>query len=171
MLTIYKPKIEDYWYEKKINEDINSMSYNAGYNVSYFGYHYNTGQIDFPKSKWIETYNKRENDDKRFFAYLKDNITNQFVGYINYQFDNDENRYTCGILIEYNKRGYGYAKEGLKLLCEVAKKNGIKELYDSFEKDRNGIKVFFDLGFEIIEETKWKKFNKDVNGIIVKKVL
>ena len=171
MLTIYKPELKDYWYEKKINEDANSMSYNAGYDVSYYGYHYDTGQIDFPENRWEEVYNKRKNDNKRFFAYLKDIDSNEFVGYVNYQYDNDEDRYDCGIVIEYNKRGHGYAKEGLKLLCEEAKKNDIKELYDNFEKNRDGTQVFFDLGFEIVEETKWRKFNKDVDGIIVRKIL
>lgn len=36
------------------------MSYNKGYDVSYYGYHYDTGCIDFPKEKWEETYNKKE---------------------------------------------------------------------------------------------------------------
>ena len=80
MLTIYKPELKDYWYEKKINEDANSMSYNAGYDVSYYGYHYDTGQIDFPENRWEEVYNKRKNDNKRFFAYLKDiDSTNKYA--------------------------------------------------------------------------------------------
>ena len=49
--------------------------------------------------------------------------------------------------------------------------NIVRELYDNFEKDRDGTQVFFDLGFEVVEETKWKKFNKDVDGIIVRKIL
>ena len=44
---------------KKIQSDPLSMDYNAGYDVSYFGYHYDTGCIDFPKEKWEETYNNR----------------------------------------------------------------------------------------------------------------
>ena len=53
-------------------------------------------------------------------------------------------------------------------MCEAAKKNGIKELYDSFEKDRYHAKVFEDVGFKVIKETTWKKFGKDVEGVIVK---
>lgn len=56
------PKLKDYYYEEKIQSDPSSMSYNAGYDVSYFGYHYDTGCIDFPKSKWKDTYNKRINE-------------------------------------------------------------------------------------------------------------
>ena len=170
MLQLYIPKLEDYWYEQKIQSDKDTMSYNAGYDVSYLGYHYDTGCIDFPKEKWLEIYNKRINEN-RFFAYLKDTNTNKFVGYVNYQYNKDDNRYECGIVIEANKRGKGYAKEGLKLLCEHAKKNGIKSLYDNFEKDRLGIEIFEQLGFKVYEETTWNKFGNIVNGIVVKKDL
>ena len=55
-IKLYIPKIEDYWYEEKLQSDSETMSYNAGYDVSYYGYHYDTGCIDFPESKWEETY-------------------------------------------------------------------------------------------------------------------
>ena len=86
-LEIYIPKLEDYWYEQKIQSDPDTMSYNAGWNVSYDGYHYDTGCIDFPKDKWEDTFNKRINENK-FFAYLKDTSINEYVGYINYHYNN-----------------------------------------------------------------------------------
>ena len=86
-----------------------------------------------------------------------------------FQYNKDDNRYECGIVIEASKRGKGYAKEGLKLLCAHAKKNGIKSLYDNFEKDRPGIEIFKQFGFKIYEETTWKKLKKKVTGIIVRK--
>jgi len=170
MLTLYVPELKDYWYEEKLQSDPKTMEYNAGYDVSYYGYHYDTGCIDFKKDKWKETYDKRKNENK-YFAYLKDLSTNEFVGYVNYHFNKNDNRYDCGIVIEYKHRGKGYSKEGLKLLFKKAKEDGIDSLYDIFEKERYGIKVFLDLGFKIIEETTWKKFGKDVVGIIVKKDL
>ena len=113
-------------------------------------------------------YNKRK-DENTFFAYLKDDIKNEFVGYVNYQYNEKDNRYECGIVIEASKRRNGYAKEGLKLLCNYAKKQGIKSLYDNFEIDReNTLKVFESIGFKIIEKTTWKKFNKEIEGVIVK---
>ncbi len=167
-ISLYEPNIEDYYYEEKIQSDINTMSYNAGYNVSYYGYHYDTGCIDFPKSRWKEIYNKRKNENK-FFKYIKDNDTNEFIGYVNYQYNNSENRYECGILIEAKYRGKGYSHDALNLLIEEARNNGIKELYDNFEIDRgNTLKLFLSAGFSIVEETTWKKFNKDVNGVVVK---
>ncbi|MBR1884682.1 MAG: GNAT family N-acetyltransferase [Clostridia bacterium] len=167
-IELYVPKIEDYWYEEKIVKDEKTMNYNAGYDVNYYGYHYDTGCIDFPKERWKEVYNKRIREN-RYFAYIKDNDLNKFVGYVNYQYNKSEDRYECGILIEYRYRGKGYSKQALKLLCDVAKNNGIKELYDNFEIDReNTLDVFKSVGFEIINKQILKKFSKDVEGVIVK---
>ena len=121
-------------------------------------------------TKNIKIYDKRIREN-RFIAYLKNVETNEYVGYVNYHFAKDNERYECGIVIQAKHRVKGYAKEGLKLLCKKAKEDGINSLYDNFEKDRQVIKVFLDLGFEIVEETTWKKFLKDVVGIVVKKEL
>ena len=111
----------------------------------------------------------KEKTKNTFFAYLKDDIKNEFVGYVNYQYNEKDNRYECGVVIEASKRRNGYAKEGLKLLCNYAKEQGIKSLYDNFEIDReNTLKVFESVGFKVIEKTTWKKFNKEVEGVIVK---
>ena len=170
-LELYIPKLEDYWYEQRVNEDPKSMSYNAGYDVSYYGYHYDTGCIDFPKERWEISYNRRIKE-KRFFAYLKDVKLGIYVGYVNYQYNKEDNRYECGIVIEDKYRGCGYGREGLVLLCSDASKNGIKELYDNFEKDRGTtLKLFNSVGFKVYEEMTWKKFNKDVLGVIVRKKL
>ena len=170
-IILVKPELDEYWYEQKLQSDPETMSYNAGYDVSYYGYHYDTGCIDFPKDKWEDTYNKRIRENK-YFAYIKDETLNEYVGYVNYQYNKSDDRYECGVVIEASKRGNGYAKEGLKLLCAEAKKNGITSLYDNFEMDRpNTLKVFEDVGFKIVERTSWKKFGTDVDGVLVKKDL
>lgn len=87
MLKLYIPSVKDYWYEEKLQSDEDTMSYNAGYEVSYFGYHYDTGCIDFDKDKWLEKYNKRK-DKNTFFAYIKDVNLNKYVGYVNYNYNN-----------------------------------------------------------------------------------
>ncbi len=167
-IELYIPKIDDYWYEEKIEKDEKTMNYNAGYDVSYYGYHYDTGCIDFSKDRWKDTYNKRRNED-RYFAYIKDNDIDEFVGYVNYQYNRNENRYECGIVIEYKYRGKGYSIQALKLLCDEARNNGIKELYDSFEIYRgNTLDIFKQVGFEIAQEQTWKKFGKNVNAVLVK---
>ena len=74
-------------------------------------------------------------------------------------------------MIESKYRGKGYSKPGLKLLCDYAKEHGVTELYDDFEIDRNGIKIFEDLGFKIVSKYNAKKFGKDIEIVVVKKVL
>ena len=168
-ICLYVPKLEDYWYEEKLLSDASTMSYNAGYNVSYFGYHYDTGCIDFPKDKWEEAFEKRKNDNY-YFAYIKDIDLDEFVGYVNYNLKDD--KYECGIVIESKYRGMGYSKDALKLLCDVAKSKGIKELYDRFEINRdNTLSSFESVGFEVIETLTWKKFDMDVSGVVVRRVL
>ena len=76
-------------------------------------------------------------------------------------------RYECGILIDSKHRGMGYSKDALKLLCDEARKNEIKELYDNFEVDRgNTLNIFKQVGFEVVQEITWKKFGKDVMDLV-----
>ena len=39
------PKKNEYFYKEKLESDAKTMSYNAGYEVTYNGYHYKTGCI------------------------------------------------------------------------------------------------------------------------------
>lgn len=104
-----------------------------------------------------------------YFAYVIDLEINEFIGYCNYQYNEKDNKYECGLLIDAKYRGNGYSKEVLTLLCEEARKNGIKELYDSFEVNRgNTLKIFESVGFKIVNELTWKKFGKEVTGVEVK---
>lgn len=170
-IQLYVPELKDYWYEQKLLADPQTMSYNAGYDVSYFGYHYDSGCIDFPEERWEIIYNKRI-DENKYFAYIKDIDINDFVGCVNYQYNKFENRYECGIVIEYKYRNQGYAKKALELLCEEAKINGVKEMYDFFELERdNTLKLFVSSGFKIVKEEYCQKFNKKINGVLVKKIL
>lgn len=167
-IELYVPELEDYWFEELMESDPDTMEYNAGYDVSYYGYHYDTGCIDFPKDRWIITYEKRIKEN-RYFAYIKDTQLDEYVGYVNYQYIKDEDRYDCGVVVYSKYGGKGYAKAGLQLLCEQAKKNGIKELYDNFEIDRgHTLSLFESVGFKVIEEQTWKKFGKEVKGVLVK---
>lgn len=161
-IELIVPNIDEYEYKCRLESDLKTMSYNAGYDVAYEGYHYNTGCIDFNKEKWLINYN----DKNRYFAYIKDCQKNTFVGYVNYQYNAEHNIYECGILIEYKYRNMGYAKDALRLLIRKSYENGIEYLYDSFEQTReNALKLFLNMGFNIYKETVWKKFNKEVKGI------
>ncbi len=166
-LVLVKPELNDYWYEKQCLEDPDTMSYNAGYDVSYEGYHYDTGCIDFPEERWEACYQRREKEH-RVFLFLKDIHKDCYVGYVNYQYQQDQQQYHCGIVIEAKYRGMGYAKEGLTLLCEYAFSHGVDALYDGFEEDRASARhVFQELGFEIAERTTWNRFGTKVNGMTI----
>lgn len=167
-IELIKPSLEEYFYEQKLQSDPLTMSYNAGYDVSYLGYHYNTGCIDFPEKRWKEVYDKRINDNN-YFAYIKDCEKNIYVGYVNYQLNEKDNVYECGIVIENEYRNKGYSKDALRLLVKEANKNGVNYLYDSFEKSRkNALKTFLSVGFEIYKENTWKKFGEYVDGVVVR---
>ena len=60
-------------------------------------------------------------------------------------------------------RGNGFGKQGLQLLCESAKQNGIRVLYDDILINNPSVNLFLKNGFEVVETTK------DI--IVVKKVL
>lgn len=159
------PKKNEYFYKEKLESDAKTMSYNTGYEVTYNGYDYKTGCIEFNKENWFRILS----DDNRYFAYIKDCDINEYVGYVNYQYNEKDDIYECGILIESKYRSNGYAKDALKLLIREVNKNGINYLYDTFEKEReHTLELFLKLGFEIYKETKWKKFAKEVDGITVR---
>jgi RimJ/RimL family protein N-acetyltransferase len=170
-LSIYIPKIEDYWYEKELLENPKTMIYNAGYDVNYDGYHYDTGVIDYPKEKWLESFNKRVKN-KIFYAFIKDEENEKFIGDVNYHYNKSNNYYECGILIEDKYRGLGYSKPALKLLIEEARKNGIKELYDDFESSRvSAMKTFKNCGFKEVKKINITRFNRpDEIVILCKKI-
>ena len=133
------PKKNEYFYKEKLESDAKTMSYNAVYEVTYNGYHYKTGCIEFNKENWFRILS----DDNRYFAYVKDCEINQYVGYVNYQYNEKDNIYECGILIEYKYRSKGYAKDALKLLIREANKNGIKYLYDILKKKESILQNYF----------------------------
>ncbi|NLD79027.1 MAG: GNAT family N-acetyltransferase [Mollicutes bacterium] len=164
-IYLKEPTLEEYWYEQQVLSDPLAMEYNAGWDVSYDGYHYDTGCIDFPKEKWNRDFEKRK-ELNRYFAYIVRKEDDKFIGYVNFHFNEKENKYECGVLVEPCHRGYGYGKEALKQLCNVAFNSyNVDSLYDNFEENRNSSEIFTDLGFKKIREYNVKRFNKDIKII------
>lgn len=162
-----EPSLEEYWYQEKILNDPLTMEYNAGWDVSYNGYDYETGCIKFGKEKWESEFNKRQ-ESNIYYAYIVREEDNEFVGTVNFGFNEKKNQYTCGIVIEYSHRGKGYGKKALKLLCDIAfNEYNVDSLYNGFDKERSSIKIFGDLGFKITKEYTVKRFNKDIKVIEV----
>ena len=167
-LSLFIPNIEDYWYLKKIQEDPKTMSYNAGYDVNYLGYDYDTGCIELKESSWEDEFNKKK-DKGIFLAYIKDEELKDYIGYVTYHYNEFEKRYYCGVLIEFKYRSRSFGKKALSLLLDFARKNNIKTLYNSFEEDRaDAIKLFTNMGFSIVGSKIVNKFNSPTKSLIIK---
>ena len=121
--------------------DTETMSYNQAWG----------GTIPFPKEEWPGWYDSWivNHEGKRYYRYLKDNA-GHFIGEIAYHYDSNRNLYIADVIVyaPYRKKGYGSI--GLDLLCNAAKQNGIKLLYDDIAIDNPAVTVFLKNGF--IEE-------------------
>ena len=138
MLKIYKPLLKDLWFREKMLSDIDTMSFNNAYG----------GTIPFPKERWLSWYKRWLEDDSGnyFYRYLM-NEGSEFIGEIAYHLNGD-NLYIADILIYSKFRNKGYGKEGLSILCGVAKENGVNVLYDDIAIDNvNAYKLFTKCGF------------------------
>ena len=142
MLELHKPEVKDLWFREKFMSDEETMSYNDAWG----------GTIPFPESEW-QAWHKDWvlcDDGKRFYRYLKDSDSGDFVGEIAYHFDADRLIWLADVIIASEYRGRGYGKQGLKLLCELAAEKGIEILYDTIAIDNPAISLFKENGF--IEE-------------------
>ncbi|MBO4682454.1 MAG: GNAT family N-acetyltransferase [Bacilli bacterium] len=137
-LETYLPKLEDLWFRKTMLEDEETMSYNHAWG----------GTVSFPKDRWNDWYQYWviEDDGQRYYRYLK-NEKGVFVGEIAYHYSDFYHGYMANIIIYSKYRHQGYGREGLKILCEVAKENGITYLYDDIAIDNPAISLFLKEGF------------------------
>ena len=159
-IVLYEPKLDDLWFRQECNQDPNTMSYNAGYDLHCDGYHFETGCIDFPKAMWNVWIEKIKNPNM-FFAYIQDEKTKKFVGYVNFRKDEKSNSASVGILIKNEFRGQGYMQPAMQKLIEKARFQRIDALTDNVPENReNALKVFYDLGFRKIGEFSQLKFGK-----------
>lgn len=145
MLKLYKPKLDDLWFRERLMNDPETMSYNNAWG----------GTISFPEIKWSDWYNHWiiQHEGKRYYRYLLCKETNEFVGEIAYHFDDSNNVYIANIIVHSNYRGHGYGTEGLKLLCNEAKSNGVTTLYDDIAADNPSVHMFLKNGFTIDYQT------------------
>ena len=139
MIILYKPKIFDLWFRRSFLEDEATMSFNHAWG----------GTISFPKSDWTDWYNHWiiNHDGKRFYRYLMEVDTDEFVGEIAYHFDGARQIWLVDVIIPAQFRGNGYGTKGLRILCEEAAKNGIDEICDDIAIDNPAITLFLREGF------------------------
>ena len=141
MLKVVKPELEDLWFRESMMADIETMSYNDAWG----------GTIPFPKEDWEEWYTLwvRNSGQERYYRYLKDDANKVFVGEISYHFDKLRNIYICDVIIKAEFRKQGFGTQGIQLLCEAAKANGVEALYDNIATDNPSAHLFLENGFSI----------------------
>lgn len=141
MLKVVKPKLEDLWFRESMMADIETMSYNDAWG----------GTIPFPKEDWEEWYTLwvRNPGQERYYRYLKDDVNKVFVGEISYHLDKLRNIYLCDVIIKAEFRRQGFGTQGIQLLCETAKANGVNALYDDIAADNPSTYLFLKNGFSI----------------------
>lgn len=156
---LIKPNIEDLWFKQEMLANPDTMSYNAGYEVAYSGYHYDTGCVDFPKENWKQ-YIDRIDEKDFFYYYILDKVTNEFVGTADFHRD-ENNEYMLGIVVHAKFRGRGIMRKALPLLIDKARLAGVKKLVDTVSEDREAaLRVFYDFGFKKVDEFTIQRFRQ-----------
>ena len=155
MIKCYQPALEDLGFRESLLADPDTMSYNSAWG----------GTIPFPREKWESWYQYwiGNPEGKRFYRYLQDEETGEFVGEIAWHLDEKRNIHICDVIILARYRNRGYGSEGIRLLCEAAKRSGIAILYDDIAADNPSWKLFLKNGFEIS--------SRDDEVVMVRKVL
>ena len=150
MLELYIPKVEDLWFVRQMQEDPDTMAYNAGWDVSYEGYHPDTGCIDFPEEDWPEKHARLVGREPEvFYALVREKAGGAFVGEVNFHYTPEEDWWDMGVLIHAPFRGRGYGREALELLLQKAFVGcGIPRLHNDFETTRDaGLAIHLAAGF------------------------
>ena len=91
----------------------------------------------------------RNSGQERYYRYLKDDANKVFVGEISYHFDKLRNIYICDVIIKAEFRKQGFGTQGIQLLCEAAKANGVEALYDNIAADNSSVHLFLKNGFQL----------------------
>ena len=138
MLTLYRPNLSDLWFRQALLADEETMSYNRAWG----------GTITFPEEDWADWYDYwiARPEGKRFYRYLRDEDTGNFVGESAYHRD-QQGLCQANVIVYAPARGKGYGRAGLRLLCAAAKENGITELYDDIASDNPAVGLFLRHGF------------------------
>lgn len=146
MVIQYKPTFGELSFRKEFLSDRKTMEYNELYG----------GIISFPRVKWKSWYRDwvERPINGRWYRYLYDTELQQFVGEISYHNEGRERLCMVDVIIPAKFRGKGYGREGLRILCREAAKNGITVLHDNIGAGNNvAIKLFTSEGFEIVRKT------------------
>ena len=139
MIKLYSPKLEDLRFRQMFMADKETMSYNHNWG----------GTIPFPEENWADWYDYWvvNPEGRRFYRYLQDEMNGEFVGEIAYHYDSERHINIADVIVYAKYRGKGFGEQGLLLLCDAAKANGVEILYDDIAIDNPAIKLFLKVGF------------------------
>ena len=143
-LELYIPKLEELWFNQQMLSDPDTMFYNKDWDVSYDGYHRDTGCIDFPEEEWADWYaHWIGQEPKRFYAYIKRSSDGAWLGNVNFHYTPEKDWWDMGIVIYAPYRGKGYAVPALKLMLDHAFRDcGISRIHNDFAVDRQEISAW-----------------------------
>lgn len=144
MMKLYKPTLSDLWFRRELLSDPETMEYNHAWGCT----------IDFPEQRWAVWYRKWLDGDGRYFYRYLVNEAGDFVGEAAYHYVEDLRAYLCDVIVMAKFRGNGYGRQGLELLCQTAKENGLTELFDMIAADNPSINLFLSSGFTVVGEDR-----------------
>lgn len=140
-IELYIPKLEELWFYQKMRSDPETMSYNAGWDVDYDGYHRDTGCIDYPDEVMPAVHeNMIGHEPERFYAYIQRSSDGTWIGDVNFHYTPEKDWWDMGIVIYAPYRGKGYAVSALKLMLDHAfRVCGVTRIHNDFEVARQEI--------------------------------
>ena len=154
-LQLHTPAFDELWFRQKMMSDPATMSYNAGYDLGFDGYHSDTGCIDFPAEKWQSWYSRFIGcEPEKFYAFLVRKDDGAFIGEVVLRQEGVPGRYEMGVVIEACHRGKGYSGEAMQLLLDAAfNRLHAVVVCNDFERSRTAaLKLHLNAGFEIVAE-------------------
>lgn len=140
-ITLHVPSFEELEFRQKLYSDKQTMNYGDE-------------PFDFCRQLWSGWFDKWVKNPKgRFYAYLIDRKAGVPVGDVNYHFDESFGEFLIGVVILGSKRGKGYAQQGIQLLCQKAKADGLKKVCNLIPRERkDAIHIHKKFGFVEIRE-------------------
>ena len=157
-LILHTPTLDDLWFRQRMLADPETMAYNRAWG----------GTIPWPREMWSDWYEWWivHPEGKRFYRYLRDQESGDFVGEIAYHWDDQEGFCQADVIVYAPCRGRGCGRAGLRLLCQTAKESGFDAIYDDIARDNPGIRLFLSEGFEIVAEREMTRLlKKDLSAL------
>ena len=138
-IELHRPSLNELSFRELMLSDEETMSYNRAWG----------GTVPFPMEDWADWYEYWVVNAgvKRFYRYIKDSSSGEFIGEIAYHYDEERQIHVADVIVFSQHRNKGYGTKALRLLCEEAADRGVEVLYDDIAIDNPGISIFLREGF------------------------